>query len=540
MEKYNLETISAINDFIEDFIGVFPGLLSEEELRRRINANMTKNIEFGVDLGERISGQYKDSQVLVSKNADNVRKVLFHEFIHVITHCTFTETFKYHNFIEGLTTLAEEMYVKYKNIDMKDRKHVNGYIPTFVRELNFVKEGKFLETFLVNPSEIYKLFHPEVMKFDCPIGHEDKDYVTYFERMARKNESIVHMAKAGCTDDIINTNISDLESDILKQYHISVHIGEVKFSSRKFVELYNMQLQPNLGEYLEVLRLLRRENTISDEDVLGCGKLGLFYLVNEFQSFDFKHLEIEVDELSENELNWIASKIFGFYDIVYNHSDIIGDLGLLDGEEVDIDKIFEEQGAYEERLPIYRDLVKEVLRGNLNLDRVKDSKIKRTKYAKETSHTADYLLDKPKSAENKLLEMIFGGPANYKPTYTLESDNGVDLVYDTELFYYPIDIVTLEEIVRSSGISNMKQLLTIINGFSEQQILVCSEFKFDLEYFEDYPFKMYLFDGAILSRVGLESKGENVDINFKQVSFVEEGRSLFEKGEKDKFLVKSE
>ena len=102
---------------------------------------------------------------------------------------------------------------------MKKRRHVNGYIPTFVRQINFVKDNRLLEMFLTNPSDIYKLFHPEVMKFDCPIGHSDKDYRVFFGRLARKNESIVHMARAGCTDDIINGNISDLESDILKVSH---------------------------------------------------------------------------------------------------------------------------------------------------------------------------------------------------------------------------------------------------------------------------------------------------------------------------------
>ena len=46
MDKYNLETKQAIKDFIEDFMGIFPGLLSEEELLRRITSNMHKNIVF--------------------------------------------------------------------------------------------------------------------------------------------------------------------------------------------------------------------------------------------------------------------------------------------------------------------------------------------------------------------------------------------------------------------------------------------------------------------------------------------------------------
>ena len=536
MDRYNLETKQAIKDFIEDFMGIFPGLLSEEELLRRITSNMHKNIVFDATLGENIAGQYKENQVFVSKDTKDVRKVLFHEFIHVITDCLFVREFEYHNFIEGLTTLAEEKYVEYKKIDMKRRRHVNGYIPTFVRQINFVKNNRLLEMFLTNPSDIYKLFHPEVMKFDCPVGHSDKDHKVFFGRLARKNESIVHMARAGCTDDIINGNIADLESDIVTQYHVSVHIGEEKFNSKKFLDLYKMQLQPNLSTYLDVLKLLRREGSICDQDILDCGKLGLFYLLNDSKKFDVSEMDIDVDDLDDSELNWVASKMFGFYDLVYNHSDILGDY---EGDDVEtfLDLLFEEEREYEDRLPIYRDLAKEVIRGNLDLEKVKDSRIRRSELSKGTSRTSDYLLDKPKNAAD-LLQMVLG--TNYSPTYILESDNGIDLVYNNDLFYYPMDIVSIEEIINKSEVSNKEALINIVRGFSEQQMLVCSEFDCDLEYFGEYPFKIYLFDGAFLTRVGLENKEKSIECNFKQISFMEDGRKLFEVDVKEKFKGKNE
>ena len=74
MDKYNLETKQAIKDFIDDFMGIFPGLLSEEELLKRITSNMHKNIVFDATLGENIAGQYKGNQVFVSKDTKDVRK----------------------------------------------------------------------------------------------------------------------------------------------------------------------------------------------------------------------------------------------------------------------------------------------------------------------------------------------------------------------------------------------------------------------------------------------------------------------------------
>ena len=537
LKKYNVETIEAINNFIDDFMGIFPGLLSKEELLNRINNNMHHNISFNMELEENIAGQYTNNAILISKDVTDVRKVLFHEFIHVITNCKFIREFKYHNFIEGLTTLAEEMYVDYKKIDKKKRRHVNGYIPTFVRQLNFVKDGKLLEEFLVNPSDIYKMFYPEVMKFDCPIGHGDKDFRVFFERIARKNESIVYMANAKCTDDIINGNISDLETDILKQYHIGVHLGVNKFDSKKLLELYNMQLQPNLSDYLEVLHFLKGEGKISDNDILECGKIGLFYLLSSSGEFDISNLNIDEEELNDSELNYIASKIFGFYDILYNHGNLLNDFDTDDVEE-SLDKLFELQSEYEERLPIYRDLVREAIRGNLDLDSVKNSKLRRSENPKESSRMSDYLLDKPKGHID-LLEAVFGF-LKYNPTFILEGNDGVDLVYNSDLFYYPIDIVSLEEMIEKSNVIHKNNLINVFRNFSDQQILVCSEFEFDLEYFIEYPFKIYLYDGSFLNRVGFQNKGESVECNFKQISFIEEGRSLFEKDTLEKFKIKSE
>ena len=129
---------------------------------------------------------------------------------------------------------------------------------------------------------------------------------------------------------------------------------------------------------------------------------------------------------------------------------------------------------------------------------------------------------------------------NCFPTYILESDNGIDLVYNNDLFYYPMDIVSIEESINNSDVSNKEALINIVRGFSEQQILVCSEFDCDLEYFDEYPFKIYLFDGALLTRVGLENKEESIECKFKQVEFMEDGRNLFYKDIKDKFKVKDE
>ena len=103
-----------------------------------------------------------------------------------------------------------------------------------------------------------------------------------------------------------------------------------------------------------------------------------------------------------------------------------------------------------------------------------------------------------------------------------------------------MDIVSIEEIINKSDVSNKEALINIVRGFSEQQMLVCSEFDCDLEYFGEYPFKIYLFDGAFLTRVCLENKEKSIECNFKQISFMEDGRKLFEVDVKEKFKGKNE
>ena len=108
------------------------------------------------------------------------------------------------------------------------------------------------------------------------------------------------------------------------------------------------------------------------------------------------------------------------------------------------------------------------------------------------------------------------------------------------MFYYPLDIVTIMGIMDVYKFRNKESLMNVFRNFSDQQILVCSEFDCDLEYFDEYPFKIYLFDGAFLTRVGLENKEKSIECNFKQISFMEDGRKLFEVDVKEKFKGKNE
>ena len=138
LSKYDERTQVAIKEFVSDFLNIFPGLLTEEELLRRINDNL-ETIVFEADLDNNISGRYVDRKILINKKIVDKSQTLFHEFIHVITYGKSLKNLKHKNFIEGLTTLAEEKYVKFKKIKLpRAKRNVNAYVPTFVSQFNFI------------------------------------------------------------------------------------------------------------------------------------------------------------------------------------------------------------------------------------------------------------------------------------------------------------------------------------------------------------------------------------------------------------------
>ena len=127
LNKYDERTTKAIWEFIEDFQAIFPGLLSKEELIMRINTNL-KSINFEADLDDKTLGRYVNNNILINKKVFEKGQTLFHEFIHVITDGAFLQNKDYKNFIEGMTTLAEEKYMQYKEIKKpKYRRNINFY-----------------------------------------------------------------------------------------------------------------------------------------------------------------------------------------------------------------------------------------------------------------------------------------------------------------------------------------------------------------------------------------------------------------------------
>ena len=454
--------------------------------------------------------------------------------IHVITQCQFIDEFPYRHFIEGLTTLAEEMYVKYMGIKVsKKRSNVNGYIPTFVRELNFIKDGRLLEEFIKDPNKMYRLFFSKVYKYNLCFGRDDKDFQREMKSIVRKNEKIVLMAKNKCSDQIINPLVKDLEEDILEQYLSSVYSGEEKFNTNKLIGLYNMQLQPNILKYMNFFKDLLSQKMINEDDIKECGKLGIFYFLTESE-FLIDDLKLSVYEFTKSELDFIASMVFGYSLYVYDDQELLFD-------EIDIEKLYEEVEQYEDLMPLYRVIIQEVLNKGLNLDEIKNCYIKRCSLQKESFEMQALLRDIPKSKEELLLDAIFGGNRDGVGVFALEDDEGIKTIRDKAFFYFPVEASTFIEFCKQREGLNCDLLYNYLIKYEDFDALyVDRTVDNDIDCFGVYSITMFAQKGTDLFKINFSLVDGKINENIEIINFLDSKRSLFEKDTCEKLKSKND
>lgn len=534
LEKlYNEETVRAVREFIVDFQAIFPGLLSEEELVKRITTNMHHNIDFNADLDEKHMGEYSGNKVYISKAVKEKGQTIFHEMIHVITDGVFVREFPFRNFIEGLTTLAEELYVKYKNIKMpKFRRNVNGYVPTFVRQLNFVKDGQLLRKFIKEPDKIYEMFYPKLLKYNLPFGHDVKDYERELREFARRNEAITAMAKQKEADQDIGPIIKGIEEEIVEQYVTSVVIGKERFNSKKFLDLYEMQMYPNIVRYVNILSELIRDKKISKKDISKCGKLGVIYLLSTNDAVDVKNMDVDISEFNDNEVEWLASKVFGFSEYIYSSQDLID-------EGTDVDKLFDERDYYIEVMPIYKQLIEEVVNGGLELESIKNCRLRRSKIQGKSYAAHEYLLNAEKSADERLLDFILGVEEDRIGDYCLEDEAGIKVVKSGEFFYYPTDSVSFLMHVLMCGAEYSETLYNYLEKYSDCGVVYIDQaIDYDLNDFGDCDINFFVQRGTDLLKVRLSLVNGIISEDVSPMTFIEDGKSVFEKDTKEKLRIR--
>ena len=527
LSKYDERTQEAVKEFIDDFLNIFPGLLMEEELLKRINDNL-ETIDFEADLPSKTLGRYINKKILVNKKVVNKSQTLFHEFIHVITYGEFLSNFGYKNFIEGLTTLAEEKYVKFKKIKLpRAKRNVNAYVPTFVSQFNFITNGEALENFLVDPGSISKCFLSKILRFDLSPDKLGIKKDLEFDYFVPRNEYIIVCAERGDSDQKLIPEIIEIEKFLLEQYFLRLKTKKEKFDIDKLNKLYEIQLYPNIEEYLKIFDELIELRMLKYDDLSLLGNLGNLYILEDIDSeklCQFGNL------LEDSELDWLASKVFGYYEYLYDEMSLYK---VYDDSE-ELAKVIKH---YENMKPIYREILSEIIEGKLSIEDISNCKLVMSKPLEDTYDVQSYLLDN-KSPEARLLEVLWDHKFVFPP-FLIKDENEVKVIYSNDYFYYQTNHSDLVSLISESKCDYKDQLLEKLETFKDiRNIYIDSCFNEEVEDFGRYEINFFVSDDSDISQVTITNNSEKTYLNVNKVSFLGEEIDLFN-GDTGKKLIKT-
>lgn len=386
--QYDTKTTKAIEQFIDDMMGIFPGLFEKEELCSIIQERMKSNIEWDAELPSKVKGRWnrKERKMYVAPGKkEEIEEVLFHEFIHVITIDPNIDTLikdkkdlrSLNEIYEILTTLIEEKYVEYKTKE-KPKTRVNGYIPDFGHQLYAVIGEPLLRQFLKDSNHMenclyqHPMFPPMLLKDNQKFN---------WRKLIDTISPIIWMVKEAKPDAMIVQQSKEVEDLILQQQMFKTAQNPMKDSIKEFETLYQMQFYPQFIEYVRILKEFVAKGILSVPQILQHKGMSALFTID--------HLPIEelVPFLQENpdqtwysygekEFEFLSQKLFGFefYYKKENYNDILADEDFTEEEMTQrLNHYDEEKDDFETHLSYYRMLVEYVLEGNLSYENLKET-----------------------------------------------------------------------------------------------------------------------------------------------------------------------
>lgn len=475
--RYDPLTQVCIIHFLNDFQAIFPNVLSNQELMDLIVKNMPGNIMFNQDLEDKVVGLYDGYCIKTIRELEGVylRKVLFHEFIHVITKCALFNLYsEYSDLIEGLTTLCEERFVEYYGIGQK-RRRVNGYIPDLVRELNVATDDQLLTTFLKSPDSIYKCFYP--------LEYLDEDVIprrrffNTFSRFIEDNKDIISMSKDKVADSLLDPVLISCERDILFQYYVRCMSGEIEFSFDKLEEVYFNQIKPDIDLYIQ---FMKEEITLGNLDInntFGDSNLIDLYKISELNGDIFD----EFIDFDSNEIEWLAANYFGFgayLDKVVNAIDLAN-------HDTTLDEYYDKYDNFNKLKCFYSKLMELLLYGFFTEDKVRDCRFVLGDEEIDSYMTKDYFLHRD-SCELLLSAIFDESEYNIDSCLFKNSNDDVTMLIYDGFSYYPYsfqDVLSRVETIKNPSKKNYLRMF--INQFNNCD---CIYLNTSSEFFEDGDF----------------------------------------------------
>ena len=272
---YNEETLKIFDDYVKDFQFLYPGVLTDEEILKRLKANIKYDIKFE-DLSYLKTNKtapsglfdHKNHEVIINSRYYNalqdkrkIKAVIFHELTHAMVLNnpydpeTRTEFYEESNFmVEAIDTIMEEDYMK--KILGIDVKRVNNYIPTYAHELRVIFGDRFIRDYIRNFRHIDNLFE---------IGNK---YTSCANDLIPMLDDIYYGVKEGYTDvDVFYTNkTSELGIALILDYNLSKSDLTEKEKMDKIVELATTQLRPDFNFFQSMIKKHVKDMSLIESD----------------------------------------------------------------------------------------------------------------------------------------------------------------------------------------------------------------------------------------------------------------------------------
>ncbi len=195
-KNFNEETLELVENFINEFDGLFGKYVSREELIKRIKENLNENVGFTKFEKGKVLGNYnsQDKKISLKENLseERLKAVFFHEMVHCITnhgdYVGFTGELTERTAI-GITEGFTQYVSKIRN--EKYGVTLNSYPILTEQTENLVEllgEEKFLDAAFNDPERLFTLMEKEGLiedeleaeefcdHFDVIWKHEDEIY----------------------------------------------------------------------------------------------------------------------------------------------------------------------------------------------------------------------------------------------------------------------------------------------------------------------------------------------------------------------------
>lgn len=197
-KNFNEETLELVENFINEFDGLFGEYVSKEELVKRIKENLNENIIFTTFEKGQVLGRYnsQEKKISIAQNisGEKLKSVFFHEMIHCITNHEDYIGFTGELDLGARTAVGiTEGFTQFVS-RIRDRKygiHSNSY-PILTEQTENLAEllgvEKFLDVAFNNPERLFTLMEDEGLvdsyidaeefcdHFDVIWKHEDEIY----------------------------------------------------------------------------------------------------------------------------------------------------------------------------------------------------------------------------------------------------------------------------------------------------------------------------------------------------------------------------